>query len=316
MERKWTRTEISPLPGRPIVFGEVLFDCFPDGQTVLGGAPFNVAWHLQGFDCSPLMISSVGDDAHGEKVFTTMRKWGMETSGVQCNELKPTGQVTVQFEDGQPSYDIVTDQAYDHISAQDVLTVLAQQQTVQHPSLIYHGSLALREAHSRAALDSLLQKKPSASLETFVPPVFLDLNLRNPWWDRVLAEEFLQRATWVKLNDEELCEITSHPLTNGPELQTYAKALFESCQLERLIVTLGSQGAFVLSKEGIVEGQPVPAKNIVDTVGAGDAFSAVTIKGLLQGWSIQESLDRALAFASEVCQQRGATAQNSELYHA
>jgi len=298
--------EKSPLRGRPVIFGEVLFDSFPDGRAVLGGAPFNVAWHLQGFACAPLMISSVGADAHGEKVCTTMREWGMDASGVQRSDDYPTGQVTVHFESGQPSYDIVTDQAYDHIDTPAALAAVAQQQS----ALIYHGSLALREAHSRATLDSLLQP----GNDNTKMPTFLDLNLRAPWWERSLVEQILQRATWVKLNDEELCEVTGHPLTHGPELQTYATALFERCKFEWLIVTLGERGAFVLSKEGIVEGQPVPAKNIIDTVGAGDAFSAVTIKGILQDWSIQDTLDRALAFASKICQQRGATAQNPDLY--
>lgn len=293
---------ISPLPGRPVIFGEVLFDCFPDGQAVLGGAPFNVAWHLQGFACSPLMISSVGADVHGDKVRATMCQWGMDDSGLQCSEHYPTGQVSVHFRDGQPSYDIVTNQAYDHINLPAALASMEGRQV----ALIYHGSLALRKASSQQTLDALLAETGT--------PIFLDLNLRAPWWETSLLEKILQRATWVKLNDEELCEVTGHPLTGGPELQSYAKGLFERCRLERLIVTLGAQGAFVLSNEGIAKGQPVPVTNIIDTVGAGDAFSAVTIMGILKGWPIQHTLDRALAFASAICQQRGATAQNTDLY--
>lgn len=281
-----------PMHGRPIIFGEVLFDCFPDGQAVLGGAPFNVAWHLQGFACSPLMVSSVGSDPHGDMVRATMQTWGMDVSAVQVSDKYPTGQVTVHLQDGQPSYDIVTDQAYDHINEQATLTAVENQQA----ALLYHGSLALREKESRTTLDSLLplnNGKPTT-------PVFLDLNLRDPWWEMPLMQELLQRTTWAKLNDEELCEIVQHPLTDEADLQTYAKELFERYALERLIVTRGARGAFVVSEEGIVEGQPVPVENIVDTVGAGDAFSAVMIMGILQGWSIQSTLDRALAFASTI----------------
>jgi len=281
---------------RPVIFGEVLFDCFPDGQIVLGGAPFNVAWHLQGFSCAPLMISSTGNDNYGNLVRTTMREKGMDISGIQISDDYPTGQVVVKLQDGQPGYDIVTEQAYDHINAQAALNALPE----QLPSLVYHGSLALRTKSSKEALDALLQKTNA--------PVFLDLNLREPWWEMSLLEHILQRATWVKLNDEELCEVTRQTLSDGPELQVYAKELFADCQLERLIVTRGAQGAFVLSKDGIVEGQPVPVKNIVDTVGAGDAFSAVTIAGILQGWSITETLNKALKFAAKICQQQGATA--------
>ncbi len=284
------------IQARPIIFGEVLFDCFPDGQVVLGGAPFNVAWHLQGFSCAPLLISCVGTDSHGDIVRTTLREKGMDISGIQISDCYPTGQVVVTLQDGQPSYDIVTEQAYDHINAQAALNSLPK----DTPALVYHGSLALRTESSRNALDILLQETSA--------PVFLDLNLREPWWQMSLLESILQRATWVKLNDEELCEVTRRTMSDGPELQAYAKELFADCQLERLIVTRGAQGAFVLSKEGIVEGQSVPVKNIIDTVGAGDAFSAVTIAGMLQGWSITETLNKALKFAATICLQQGATA--------
>ncbi len=281
---------------RPVIFGEVLFDCFPNGQVVLGGAPFNVAWHLQGFSCTPLLISSVGNDDHGDTVRTTLREKDMDISGIQISDCYPTGQVVVTLQDGQPGYDIVAEQAYDYINAQAALGAL-QEHT---PALVYHGSLALRTKPSRNALDILLQKTSA--------PVFLDLNLREPWWEMSLLESILQRATWVKLNDEELCEVTRRAMSDGPELQVYAKELFADCQLERLIVTRGAQGAFVLSKEGIVEGQSVPVKNIIDTVGAGDAFSAVIIAGMLQGWPITETLNKALKFAAQICQQQGATA--------
>ncbi len=283
------------LRDRPVVFGEVLFDCFPNGQEVLGGAPFNVAWHLQKFSCAPLMISSTGNDRYGAVVRTTMREKGMDISGIQISDRYPTGRVVVTLQDGQPEYDIVTDQAYDHIDAQAAVNVLSG----HTPALIYHGSLALREKPSREALGALLKKTNA--------PVFLDLNLRAPWWEMSLLEGILRRATWVKLNDEELCEMTRRPMNDGSELQVYAKELFTKYRLKQLIVTCGAQGAFILSKDGIVEGRPTPVENIVDTVGAGDAFSAVTIAGVLQGWPINETLNKALKFAAEICQQQGGT---------
>jgi fructokinase len=282
---------------RPIIFGEVLFDCFPDGQSVMGGAPFNVAWHLQGLGCEPLLISSVGNDAHGSQVQNSMHERGLDTAALQINTQFPTGQVVVTFQDGQPSYEIVPDQAYDYIDQQAALHVVQ----TQSPALIYHGSLALRNEASRSALNAIVEKTGA--------PVFLDINLREPWWSLPLLDDILQRATWVKLNDEELCIVSRQALSSGPELHGYARDVFENYQLERLIVTRGEHGAFVLSKAGVVEGHPVPVKNLVDTVGAGDAFSAVTIAGILQDKPIQATLDSALAFASKVCEQQGATAQ-------
>jgi fructokinase len=147
-----------------------------------------------------------------------------------------------------------------------------------------------------------------AIVEETGAPVFLDVNLREPWWSLTLLDNILRRATWVKLNDEELCIVSRQAISAGPELQGYAKNVFEAYQLERLIVTRGEHGAFIMTKDGVVNGKPVPVKNLVDTVGAGDAFSAVTIAGILQNKPIQETLDSALAFASKVCEQQGATA--------
>ncbi|MBL1278582.1 MAG: carbohydrate kinase [Ectothiorhodospiraceae bacterium] len=290
------------------MFGEVLFDHFPDGQSILGGAPFNVAWHLQGLGCSPLLLSSVGSDTNGDNVNNTLREWKMDVSGLQRCQNYPTGQVTVQLENGQPSYHIVPDQAYDHISNEEALRVVKKMATSSlPPSMIYHGSLALREPHCRKTLDILLKETNA--------PVFLDLNLREPWWESSFVESMLKRATWVKLNDEELCEVTGHEMTDGPGLQHHAKELLTLCGFERLIVTRGERGAFVLTADGIIEGSPAPVDQLVDTVGAGDAFCAVTMAGLLQDWPAQVTLDRALAFASAICQQRGATQNNPVLYN-
>ncbi len=294
------------IKGQPIIFGEVLYDCFPDGNDVLGGAPFNVAWHLQGLGLNPLMISRVGKDVRGKKVQDTMQAWGMDVAGLQQDAEYPTGQVSVSLENGQPSYDIVTDQAYDNIQVTVANDVLRKNASKNNYGLIYHGSLALRSETSRHALEAILESEDT--------PIFLDLNLREPWWEKSLVDKIIKRATWVKLNDEELCEVIGYSMANGSALKTYAAELFKQCQLERLIVTRGEQGAFVVSHEGVVEGAPVPVENIMDTVGAGDAFSAVTIAGILQGWPIQVTLDKALSFASTICQQRGATASNASLY--
>ena len=90
-----------------LIFGEVLFDCFPNGKQILGGAPFNVAWHLQAFGVAPLLISRVGNDGLGTQIKTAMQAWGMDCSGLQVDPDRPTGTVTVQFNGEEPLYDIV-----------------------------------------------------------------------------------------------------------------------------------------------------------------------------------------------------------------
>ena len=98
-----------------MVFGEVLFDRFPDGNVVLGGAPFNVARHLQAFGREPLMISRVGNDALGRNIRQAMEDWSMTLRGLQLDSQHPTGTVDVSFHADEPSYDIVDQRAYDFI---------------------------------------------------------------------------------------------------------------------------------------------------------------------------------------------------------
>ena len=101
------------------VFGEVLFDHFPDGSRVLGGAPFNVAWHLQAFGQSPAFISRIGNDPEGDTIRRAMQAWGMRTDSLQIDTKHPTGRVMVELVDGEPAYDIVRPSAWDAIEAQD-----------------------------------------------------------------------------------------------------------------------------------------------------------------------------------------------------
>ncbi len=279
----------------PVIFGEVLFDCFEDGNRVLGGAPFNVSWHLQAFGCSPLLVSRVGDDPLGREIRDTMRHWGLSTAGLQKDSAHPTGEVKVSLQDGQPSYDILADRAYDHIRP-DALPPLT-------PSIIYHGTLALRQPMSRATLEHILQRHPA--------PVFVDVNLRSPWWSKDQLAQQLEQARWVKINDAEL-EI----LVEGPSnLQAKAENLMERHQLALVIVTLGSKGAFALDHaSGITQIQPTAKIAVVDTIGAGDAFASICILGLLRNWPLSQIMERAQQFASLLVGQRGATINDQGIY--
>jgi fructokinase len=275
------------------VFGEVLFDHFPNGSKVLGGAPFNVAWHLQAFGRRPLFVSRIGDDEDGREILAAMQDWGMATTGIQLDPERTTGRVAVALEDGQPSYDIVHPCAYDAI----------EPSTIDGTGLLYHGSLALRDAPSRAALDALVADPDTA--------VFLDVNLRDPWWDKQVLSARLERASWVKLNQDELALLGP---TGGIDDEA-AAAMFDRYGLRGLIVTHGERGAVMMTPgEGVVRIAPPPGTRVVDTVGAGDAFAAVCIVGLLQAWPTDVMLQRAQSFAALIVAQQGATARDRSLY--
>lgn len=284
------------MKGRLCVFGEVLFDHFPDGQRVLGGAPFNVAWNLQALGQPVDFISRVGDDSEGQAVRQAMRSWGMDTAGLQTDPAHPTGRVSVSLQGGEPAYDIVAPVAYDRI----------QPPREEHPgcSILYHGSLALRDPVSRAALDALLESAPRI--------LFVDVNLRPPWWrgDEVL--KWIDRAHWVKLNTEEL-ELLSPPGSRNPDPADF----LHEHRLQGLILTHGGDGAELFTAQGehhrVV---PEATNDVVDTVGAGDAFASVMLLGLARAWPLELTLRRAQSFASALVGQRGATVPNHAYYQS
>ena len=278
------------------IFGEVLFDHFPDGQRVLGGAPFNVAWHLQAFGQAPHLISRVGKDDEGEAVRSAMHDWGMDTSGLQTDAQRPTGRVNIRFvEGGEPEYDIVEQCAYDAIEAAP--------ETLPDCRLLYHGSLALREPASLQVVQRLKRCAPET--------VFVDVNLRPPWWDKQVVLEMLRGAHWVKLNTDELALL--HAMTGGSVPP--AGEFLADHGLTALVLTHGVRGAELLTDSGEhLHVSPAGDTEVVDTVGAGDAFASVMILGLARDWPLGLTLQRAQDFASLLVGQRGATVRDPAFY--
>ena len=271
------------------IFGEVLFDHFADGKRVLGGAPFNVAWHLQAFGQTPHFISRVGNDAEGETVRTAMRDWGMDTTGLQIDSQRPTGRVSVSLVNGEPIYTIDADSAYDAIAPirEDI-----------HCSFLYHGSLALRELTSRESL----QRLKACGAQT----IFVDVNLRSPWWQRQQIQSQLHSAHWVKLNGDELALLYPGQSPAG---------FMAEYGLTGVLLTHGAGGAEVMTSSGEhFQVSPQGNSEVVDTVGAGDAFAAVVILGLTNDWPLEVSLERAQLFASQMVGRRGATVASADFY--
>ena len=281
-----------------IIFGEVLFDCFPGGEQVLGGAPFNVAWHLQAFGDHPRFVSRVGDDLLGNKIIGAMTEWGMDIDSIQIDSQHPTGRVDVVLIDDEPHYTITPDCAYDFIDASAMMNP-------QVNGILYHGTLALRNTTAKQAYEKLASN-PDVS-------IFLDVNLRAPWWQKDEVSNWLKRARWVKLNQDELRQLGG----NSADIQQDMVLFQEKYDLELLIVTRGAEGAIVRSREGgLHKVTPPEVLNFVDTVGAGDAFTAVFLHGLISEWPIDDILNAAQQFASAVVGLRGATSNSSEFYHA
>ncbi len=281
------------------IFGEVLFDQFPDGQKVLGGAPFNVAWHLQAFDQNPCFVSRVGSDPMGDSIRQSMLNWGMNVDNVQTDPDYPTGVVKVNIHNGEPDYEILANQAYDFIAAN-------QLRLANEISVIYHGTLALRHHVSKKALFDLKAHH--------LGKVFVDVNLRDPWWQAESVNQYVSKADWVKLNHHELMRLAPQ---QGGIIKDKMRLFRAQHNLEVLVVTCGSQGAMAVNNAGqFAKVEPVRNLSIVDTVGAGDAFAAVLLLGLQHDWSLQLTMDRAQSFASALVTRQGATVQDLGFYQA
>ncbi len=288
---------------RPVIFGEVLFDHFVDGSRVLGGAPFNVAWHLRGFGANPLVVSAVGEDADGREVLERMTSWDLMTDGMQTDATHPTGRVTATVVGGENHFEIAPAQAWDFIHRDHAVRAASEKPA----GLLYHGTLALRAADSWNTLRALRDKADA--------PTFVDLNLRDPWWTKEKVDWCLSTADWIKLNDNELAELSGRPTRTFEECRDAALRLASDHSIDGVIVTRGSRGALsIVDGKRVFEAAAAPVTDIVDTVGAGDAFSAVVCLGLLHEWDHQTILDRAARFAADLCAVRGATTPDFALY--
>ena len=279
------------------IFGEVLFDRFDDGVEILGGAPFNVAWHLQAFQQAPLFISRIGQDQAGAKIQAAMQTWGISQAALQIDAEFPTGAVEISLNNGEPEYQILANQAYDFIDDQSLPWIDC--------GLLYHGSLAARQPVSGKALQNLINRHQGK--------VFIDINLRQPWWNQTAVAELLTQANWVKLNHQELQQLQ----VAGDSLEAKMRLFIERYQLEVLVVTLGEQGAWAIDENGeLLTVQPDSLQVVVDTVGAGDAFASVLLLGILKAWPLAVSLQRAQQFASALVGQRGATVSDLDFYQS
>jgi fructokinase len=287
---------------RPLIFGEALFDYFPDGSRVLGGAPFNVAWHLRGFKADPLMVTAVGNDEDGSEILSRMDSWGMDSSGVQVHPSRPTGRVTAHLDGGEPRYDIEPGQAYDAVD----IDGLPSSEGLGGRGLLYHGSLGLREATSAATLEYLKENLNTS--------VLVDVNLRAPWWSPEETSERIRGAQWVKMNEEEAGLLSRRAVDSEAKLAAAGQDLMTRLDIGNLVLTRGAEGVLALTSEGVTRQASPLVQDTVDTVGAGDGFSAVLALGIFADWPVARILHRATDFAADLCRIRGAIPVGSELY--
>ena len=274
--------------------GEILWDLFPEGER-LGGAPANFACHCHQLGGESYPVSRVGDDDLGEQARATLEKLGVSADFVQLSSDYRTGMVKVSLDkSGKPSYEIIEDVAWDYLEFTPELRSLAGSLDA-----VCFGVLAQRSPVSRETIHSVLREMPEGSIK------ILDVNLRKPFFSRERVEESLGFATVLKLSDEELPVLSDYFELDGTVNERLA-ALLEKFSLDLIAYTRGSDGSILLSAEETDEAAGVEI-TAVDSVGAGDSFTAALCMGLLSGWPLDRINKFANRVAGFVCSQNGAT---------
>jgi len=259
-----------------LAFGELLWDVI-DGVPYIGGAAFNFAAHLRLCGVSSSLVSHVGTDELGIRARREVESLHVDASFITDDPVHPTGTVVATLQNGIPSYDIKTDVAWDFIQIPNGIPL------PDSPRAFYFGTLAQRGEVSRDTLFRLLRAYPGIE-------VFFDVNLRQSFWNESVIRESLPFATFVKLNDEESDKLST--ILNGRHLGVREFAAFllhEYPQLKAVITTLGADGCLVSEASGRQFQSPATPDKPVDTVGAGDAFSAAFIAAWLSGASAEEA---------------------------
>ena len=276
---------------KAVAYGEVLWDVFGTEKKI-GGAPLNVALRMKTLGCEVAMISCVGKDENGKAILEHVNSMGLDTNAIMESEHYPTGLVHVTLnERGSASYEIHHPSAWDKI----VLNDLAENLVKEADVLIY-GSLVCRDEVSRNSLEELLQIN--------VYKVF-DVNLRPPHYSYDILEKLMQKADFVKFNDEELLEIADFMQSPFSGLEENMRFMAEKCNVTALCVTKGKHGALLMWEGRMYENKGYPVE-VADTVGAGDSFLAALITSLLTNKTPQQAIDFACAIGALVAQSPGA----------
>lgn len=275
--------------------GEVLWDILPNAQH-LGGAPANFAYHAAVLGAYSTVASRVGADELGRHAVERLQQLGVETSYIQIDEAHPTGNVRVQIDEaGQPRYTITEDVAWDFLTWTEQWQELAKRADV-----ICWGSLAQRSVLSRNTIRCFLQATRPDALRIF------DVNLRQRFYTPEVLAESLRLASVVKLSDEELPQVINMLDSSRAAPEQCARWLAQHYDLELVCVTRGARGSLLVTRTETFEHPGFRAK-VVDTVGAGDAFTAALAHHYLRGVSLKRVSEAANVLGAWVATQSGAT---------
>lgn len=281
--------------------GEVLFDILPTGEKLTGGAPANFAYISAQLGNRGILTSRVGNDSDGFEILENLKSRGVDISGIQIDdEEKPTGKVIVSLKNGQPEYEITENSAWDFVGLTNDLQDLAKS-----CDAVCFGSLAQRNEVSRETIRKFLELTKTKCLRIF------DANLRQDYFSSEIIETSLKPANVFKLNDEELPKIAElFPIggTNDINLLQNMRAKFD---LKIICLTRGANGSLIISGDKVSEHSGIKT-TVENTIGAGDAFTAMLAHGLLRNWNLDKINQKANETGAFVASKSGAMPDFSE----
>lgn len=281
---------------KPIVtgIGELLWDVFPEGKR-LGGAPVNFACHCGQLGAEAYPVSCIGSDELGAEIRDVLTSLNVDSSYVAEDAEHSTGTVQVTLdENGKPSYEICEGVAWDVLPMSGKLGELAQK-----ADAACFGSLAQRNDVSRATIRQFLEMMRPDSLKIF------DVNLRQSFYSLEIIEESLGLSNILKLSDEELPVLAEMFGISG-SIHEQLCTLLEKFGLKLVVYTRGPDGSLLVAP-GETSDHPGSPGDAINSVGAGDSFTATLCMGLLNGKSLDEINEHANRVATFVCSQDGAT---------
>lgn len=282
---------------KALAFGEILWDVNGNEKTI-GGAPLNVLAHIRKLGGESSIVSAVGSDELGRASLACLEDFGIADQYVRISPFS-TGRADVVLENGIPSYEFNMPCAWDDIRLSD--DQYADLFNDEFSVLIY-GTLAQRCLTSALTLGKLLDDVSAAEF-------FFDVNLRGNFYNEKSIERGLEKATIIKMNDEELSVVAS---LLGTGKDSLIRWLFDNTCVRKVLVSAGSRGSFCHEKGGQVYHAQASDVSVIDTVGAGDSLSAAFLYFLSQGMDTRSALEKASVLADYVVTKRGAVPEYDE----
>ena len=275
-----------------VIWGELLWDRFPAalGGDQLGGAPANVAWHLAQAGGWAQLVTRVGDDADGRRAVAQLDEL-VDTSLIQVDPERATGEVTIELDGGEPRYTLHAGRAWERIECTDAVRA-----AIGDAGVFVYGTLAQRTAEGLAHWQQAIAAARVRALKVY------DANLRpNDRASHAVAEA-LAHADVIKLNDREVGQLRPLLGWDDPVAELRAR------RPRIVVVTHGAAGSTIYPLEGApIEIPGAPAAPGGDNVGCGDAYLALLVFGMTAGWDLAASGRIASRWAAAVAGVRGAT---------